>query len=31
MRVANVPAEQFEAAVESAEPPTVTELAGLGP
>ncbi len=30
LRVANVPAEEFEAAVESADPPTVTELARIG-
>lgn len=30
LRVANVPAEQFEEAVESEEPPTVTELAKAG-
>jgi hypothetical protein len=30
VRVANVPAEQFEAAVESGEPPTVTALAEMG-
>jgi len=29
LRVANVPAEEFEAAVESADPPTVTELATI--
>lgn len=30
VRVANVPAEQFEMAVESADPPTVTALAEMG-
>ena len=30
VRVANVPAEQFEAAVDSDEPPTVTALAEMG-
>jgi hypothetical protein len=30
VRVANIPAEQFEAAVESDKPPTVTALAEMG-
>lgn len=30
LRVANVPQEQFDAAVESDDPPTVTQLAGIG-
>jgi hypothetical protein len=30
VRVANVPAEQFEKAIESDEPPTVTALAEMG-
>ena len=30
LRIANVPAEQFEQAVESEEPPTITELADAG-